>query len=511
MLALANERTPLTKEVLTAFIEAYPDVVNDPRSLLAVAACKNSVLCNSIPDIVDIFQRANPHICGLLRTRTFEFMGFSSAFDGSSPQFNDHRGAGHIVNWQDLENHLRENPGEAKIACPTDGGGAMLFPLEVALQFQYSPPPLSTVQLLLQLCPEAATIDDSCALMWACSLHLLEDPEVVRAILKANPRMAGVNGQHTAECHIEEQFGLPLHTAVFFLPCAARVVPDLMEAYPAAISDISSIYSQIPLQVAIRDRRIASVELIKVLLQYGHQHKVGEECGRGQLFFADDRNEDWMAMTHLIEIAFITREGRSGHAEIAERGFQKACLGFQAAGAFKTKLNVATMWEHPLLQGAIEFAKMQWIVMQILDRHTTQADLTRMDALGRTPLMVAIEMAGSNDYHDPDEINFDAILQRLLDDGQNGSSEAASLPMNVNGIPMLPLHQALSQGVGLEDGSRHIVNAYPEALSIPDPQSKLLPCLLAAVGERGRVENIFGLMIMRPNLIASLCRQNSCG
>jgi len=499
-IALANEATPLTKEALDAFISAYPDIVTAPRSPLAFAVSKNATLCENMPDIMDIFQRSNPHCCGLQRTRTFQLMGFSTAIDGPTPQFNNYRGDGHIVDWQAVEHHLNEHPEEAKIVC------SGVFPLEVALQFQRCPPPLSTVQLLLKHCPEAATIDDSCALMWACSLHLLEDPEVVRAVLRANPKMASVNGQSTVECYIEEQFGLPLHTAVFFLPCAAQVIPDLMEAYPAAIADTSSIYDQIPLQVAVRDRRRASVDLIKVLLEYGHRYKVGEECGRGQLFAISGNNDDsgdcW-ALNNLIDNACMYREDGP---ERAEETFQNVCLGFQAAGAFKTQLTVDDMWEYPLLQGALEFGKMEWIARQILDRHMTEADLRRTDGLGRTPLAVAIAMAGSNDNHDPDFINFSVIIERLLDEEQNGSPETASLPITVNGISMLPLHLALQQGVGLDDGSKHIVNAFPGALSIPDTQSKLIPCLLAAVGERARVETIFGLMIMRPNLIATLCR-----
>lgn len=430
-------------------------------------------------------------------------MGFSPAIDGPVPQYDNFRGAGHVVNWEALESHLRENPEEAKIVCPSSNGGVALFPLEVALHFQYSPPPLSTVRLLLQLCPEAVTIADSCALMKACSLRFLKDPDVIRSILKVDPRKAGKEGQCMVECTFEEQFGLPLHAAAYFLPCAAQVVPDLVESYPAALSDISSIYNQIPLQVAARDRPRASVELIKILLQYGHRHKVGKECRRGQLFVTEE-SEDWMAMYSLIYNAGLYRE--DGEPGRAEEAFQSACLGFQAAGAFKTELTETTMWEYPLLQGAVEFARGQWIVMQILDRYTMQADLIRTDAFGRTPLAVAIEMAGNNDHHDPDEIDFSVIIQRLLNDDQNGSSKAAVfLPMNVAGFPMLPLHQALHQGVGLEDGSENIVKAYPEALSIPDPQSNLLPCLLAAVGERARVENIFGLIKMRPDLIVPLC------
>eukprot|EP00957_Ditylum_brightwellii_P107041 8167344-Ditylum_brightwellii.AAC.1 len=123
-----------------------------------------------------------------------------------------------------------------------------------------------------------------------------------------------------------------------------------MEAYPAAIADTSSIYDQIPLQVAVRDRRRASVDLIKVLLEYGHRYKVGEECGRGQLFTISGNNDDsgdcW-ALNNLIDNACMYREDGP---ERAEETFQNVCLGFQAAGAFKTQLTVDDMWEYPLLQ-----------------------------------------------------------------------------------------------------------------------------------------------------------------
>ena len=72
----------------------------------------------------------------------------------------------------------------------------------------------------------------------------------------------------------------------------------------------------------------------------------------------------------------------------------------------------------------------------------------------------------------------------------------------------LRIHFVLHNGVGLEEGFQILVDAYLDALSIPDPSTRLIPCLLVAVGERSRVGTIFGLMIERPNLIVELCSGN---
>lgn len=110
-----------------------------------------------------------------------------------------------------------------------------------------------------------------------------------------------------------------------------------------------------------------------------------------------------------------------------------------------------------------------------------------MDGLGRIPLVLAIEMAGSNNPHDHDEINFLVVLGRLLDD-RNGTPKVASQPLDKNGT--LPLYRALRFGAGLTDGCDHIAEAVPGALPIPNPQSHLIPFLLAAVGEQLRVKTL---------------------
>eukprot|EP00957_Ditylum_brightwellii_P061053 4634117-Ditylum_brightwellii.AAC.1 len=194
------------------------------------------------------------------------------------------------------------------------------------------------------------------------------------------------------------------------------------------------------------------------------------KCGGRQLFTISSNNDDsrdWWAMNNPIDNACMYQEDVPEHAK---ETFKNVCLGFQAAGAFKTQLTVDTMWEYPLLQSALEFGKMEWIACQILDCHMIQADLRRTDSLGRTPLAVAIKMASSNDNHEPDIIDFSVVIEWLLDKEQNGSPKTVSLPTTINGMSMLHLHLALQQGVGLENGSKHIVNAFPGAFSIPDPR-----------------------------------------
>ena len=300
-----------------------------------------------------------------------------------------------------------------------------------------------------------------------------------------------------------EQMGLPLHAAVYFLlpACAAQVIPDLLEAYPEGVASDNNIYDQIPLQVAT-DRHHLSPEVLRILLEAGHCHSFG---GRGQLFAGEGNTVDTTAMQSLIENASLHRE--EWERGIDDRRWQNLCLGLKAAGAFKTGLTVETMWDYPLLQAAIEFGTRQYIVGVVLEQHTIRADLDRADALGRNPLAVAIEMAGSNHHHDPDDICFAAIIQKLLDDQLHGSSQSASVPLNAS----LPLHRALHHGVGLEDGSQYILEAFPGAVAVLDPETKLLPCLLAAVGERARVNTVFGLMVLRPDLIAALCQAIAVG
>jgi hypothetical protein len=182
--------------------------------------------------------------------------------------------------------------------------------------------------------------------------------------------------------------------------------------------------------------------------------------------------------------------------------WQNFCLSIKAAGAFKTGLSAETMWDYPILHAAIEFGYEQSCFEKIF-RESNPDDFTRVDALGRTPLMVAIEVASDNPNND---MNIQEVIQILLDDQQGGSSQAAQIPKeNSNYGTILPLHYALRLGVGFDDGLGHIVDACTGALDIVDPETKLLPFLSAAVGAQARVNTIYALAMERPNLISSLC------
>lgn len=123
-------------------------------------------------------------------------------------------------------------------------------------------------------------------------------------------------------------------------------------------------------------------------------------------------------------------------------------------------------------------------------------DLTRRDSLGRTPFHIAIERAGKFEEED-----VDVVIQQLLDDG--GPPQFASIPTDDKGT--LPLLYALKVGLGFGYGVCHISKAFPGAVAIPDPETKLISCLLAAVSDRSTVATIFCLMREMPNLIADLC------
>ena len=162
----------------------------------------------------------------------------------------------------------------------------------------------------------------------------------------------------------------------------------------------------------------------------------------------------------------------------------------------------------PLLQGVIEFEERQIFFNRVLkESRCLRDDLVKKDSLGRTPLRVAIGMAGSYSNHNYldrwEALYIDTVLQSLLNDSPQ---ETCSHPMDNKGT--LRIHFVLHNGVGLEEGFQILVDAYLDALSIPDPSTRLIPCLLVAVGERSRVGTIFGLMIERPNLIVELCSGN---
>lgn len=494
---------PLPSDVAEALVRYHPEPVTNPRSKVMSLACKNP---RTRPEVIDVFLRANPtHLCGRERTRTFQIMGFPAARDtpdyvigagGRRSCINHWRT--YEVDWEALEEQLAAHPEEAKIVNPEWSLDSIkqLFPLEAALCFRKNPVPLTTVQLLLRLCPEAATISDSCALYMACVGRSQEDAEVIRTILHASPNMATSTNYHI-DITIGE-LGLPITEAVH-LPCAEQILPDLVRAAPESLASENQL-GETPLQVVShKNFPLCTTNLLRLLLEEGHRHGVGANA-QGQLLSPGEYSET-TAMDEFFDKAMMLREDwESGRDDTS---WTNLCLCLKAAGAFRTGMSADDMWSYPLLQGAIEFGRNRVAFEQIFSK-STHDDVIRRDMMGRTPLRVAIELAGNLPENDDrrEGMCIGTVIEMLLDDHQGGSSESASVPTDPNGT--LPLHYALKHGIELEDGLRHIVKAFSGALSIPDPQTKLIPCLLSAVGGRARVGTIFSLMVDGPHFILDL-------
>lgn len=221
------------------------------------------------------------------------------------------------MDWQAVEAHLQTHPEEASILCPTGRKCSdFIFPLEAALTFKASPVPLSTVQLLISLCPEAATISDSSALLMACARRNQEDPRVIRLVLNANPAMAAETDPYLIDWY--EEPGLPLHQIVQTKSsaCATQIASDLIAANSSSLFNTSTIYHQIPLQLAVQ-RRPASPDLLRILLENGYRYNDIQKIPKGPLFYAGDPHhvidENDTPMNEIISRTGLIRdlEGKS--------------------------------------------------------------------------------------------------------------------------------------------------------------------------------------------------------
>jgi hypothetical protein len=310
--------------------------------------------------------------------------------------------------------------------------------------------------------------------------------------LNSNPSLAGTNN-HYITTYAEQ--GLPITEAVK-LPCAVQILPDLIRASPCSISSENQ-EGATALQI-VAETYIPRPGILKILLEAGHRNPAGFG-DNGQLYSTGECGHT-SAMENILS---YTTAVSTDEIEYGVIRWQNFCLGIQAAGAFQTGMSAETMWDYPLLQAVIEFGEEQSNFEKIF-RQSNPNDFTRVDAMGRTALIVAINVASNF----PDnEMIIQQVIQMLLDDQQGGSSQAAQIPKeNSNdGCSSLPLHYALRLGVGFDDGLGYIVDAFPGALDIVDPETKLLPFLNAAVGAQARVNTIYALAMERPNLISSLC------
>jgi hypothetical protein len=109
-LALTNEIVPLTKDTVDAFIEAYPDMVTKPRSTVMASAYHNPKRLGL--KVSRLFFKTNSHLCGPDRTRAFSKDGVPNPTTRTPwhvlllcPRYG-----GYQVDWEALENHLKQHP-----------------------------------------------------------------------------------------------------------------------------------------------------------------------------------------------------------------------------------------------------------------------------------------------------------------------------------------------------------------------------------------------------------------
>lgn len=172
------------------------------------------------------------------------------------------------------------------------------------------------------------------------------------------------------------------------------------------------------------------------------------------------------------------------------------------------------MWDYPLLHGVIEFGHHQMFFDKVFQQ-STSAEKTRLDPRGRTTLVVAIRSFGAvlpylslKTMWEEDEYNLDIclVLKMLLDDRQGGSAALASIPWTQARTTCWPLHLALEEDMHLpEDVIDLIAKSFPPALSIPDPETGLVPCLMAAVYDFS-LSTIYRLIIRSPEFIFERCQ-----
>lgn len=121
--------------------------------------------------------------------------------------------------------------------------------------------------------------------------------------------------------------------------------------------------------------------------------------------------------------------------------------------------------------------------------------------VNRRHLLANLE--GDTDYHDKKDedipenpLNEPSVIDTLL----SSAPAAAKIKDPISG--RLPLHSAIGSGKGYGQGVQGLIEAYPESMEIPDPETNLYPFMLAATAGKGRmaVSTIYDLMRLSPEL-----------
>jgi len=147
------------------------------------------------------------------------------------------------------------------------------------------------------------------------------------------------------------------------------------------------------------------------------------------------------------------------------------------------------------------------------------------DEYGRTPLLIAAASPlyqvrdlsdegyslGDNIYGEQVDSHVQQSLQEtrreppvieyLLNANLDAASSAACVP---DTLGRLPLHVALSHAKCWRDGVQQLTEIYPDALSVPDPSSNLLPFMMCAIPNNTDLSTSYELLRRNPALLESL-------
>jgi ankyrin repeat protein len=385
-----------------------------------------------------------------------------------------------------------------------------------------------------------------------------DEPTLLLSLVQAYD-WAGVLARVTALPSEAQTAGVqgrtPLHVACDH-DAPAVVIQALLKAYPEA-STVVGTSNMNPLHITCSSHH-ASTHVIRVLLEYGKAEQTSMRdidgdtalhaacrCGasrevlevllRANPSAVHERDKEGLTPLLRLWVRYFVILGDDAIEGVKSHGDLTGELG-EAWNKTELLLHVAhhgalsrggTLNVFRTVHAAAAVDCPRPVVKIAALVYASQLD--QRDENGLTPLMIACEtpifkvrdlsddgymledvIYGDNDTQDqfvaddaPEQISScePSVIQILLHANQDAASSSACVP---DPMGRLPLHLALESHKRWSDGLQQLVDVYPEALAIPDPTSKLVPFLLAAVGERADTSTVYEMLRLNPSLFADL-------
>jgi hypothetical protein len=322
----------------------------------------------------------------------------------------------------------------------------------------------------------------------------------VEAILDVDPKLVAK----------PNQLGwTPLHFASVNLgiqsvdrPAWEKVVMRLMEAYPAAAAQPlpRNLQAKTPFHLACAAN--ASSTILSAMLTAAPELatlpflQVSETSTAGYPLFllwnAVERPDDWPKMELLLRAA-VGAPLRESTQQPAHTTRNNDLIGPNSANRFDV-LNAACQ---------VNPCPREYLSI-LVQRYPNRASWT--DSHGLLPLHYVIMHATKNRRDGTEKFLIQSLLQAY-------PAGASCLFVNMN-PPLLPLHYLVSDSeanwpeYGLDD----LIQAYPEALRIPDPRTGLVPALASApfaIHSRLHLTATFNLLLKSPELFETWSKHKS--